>query len=84
MLDFQGCHSKVPWCVCVQPLSCVRFFVTPWTVTCPAPLSMEFSRQKFWGGLPFSIPKVPQTRWLKTAQIYCITVLGAKCLELKC
>ena len=28
--------------------------VTTWTVTHHAPLSMEFSRQEHWGGLPFS------------------------------
>ena len=27
--------------------SCVLLFVTPWTVTCQAPLSMEFSRQEY-------------------------------------
>ena len=30
--------------------------VTPWTVTCQAPLSMEFSRQEDWSGLPFLSP----------------------------
>jgi len=28
-------------------------FVTPWTVACQAPLSMEFSRQEYWSGLLF-------------------------------
>ena len=28
-------------------------FATPWTVACQAPLSMEFSRQDYWSGLPF-------------------------------
>ena len=42
--------------VCVQPLSCVQPFWTPWTVTCQAPLSMECSRQESWGGLPFPPP----------------------------
>ena len=28
--------------------------VTPWTVACQAPLSMGFSRQEYWSGLPFS------------------------------
>ena len=28
-------------------------FATPWTVAHLAPLSMEFSRQKYWRGLPF-------------------------------
>ena len=27
--------------------------MTPWTVTHQAPLSMEFSRQEYWSGLPF-------------------------------
>ena len=27
--------------------------MTPWTVACRAPLSMEFSRQEYWSGLPF-------------------------------
>ena len=27
--------------------------VTPWTVTRQTPLSIEFSRQEFWSGLPF-------------------------------
>ena len=29
---------------------------TPWTVTCQAPLSMGFSTQEYWGGLPFPPP----------------------------
>ena len=37
-------------------LSCsifVQFSVTPWTMACQAPLSMEYSRQEYWSGLPF-------------------------------
>ena len=33
-------------------LSGVRLFMTPWTVAYQAPLSMGFSRQEFWSGLP--------------------------------
>jgi len=33
--------------------SCVRLFVTLWTVAHQAPLSMGFSRQEYWSGLPF-------------------------------
>ena len=33
--------------------------VTPWTVACQAPLSMGFSRQEYWTGLPFPIPSNP-------------------------
>ena len=34
----------------------VRLFATPWTVAHQAPLSMGFSRQGFWSGLPFPPP----------------------------
>ena len=37
-------------------LSCVRFFVTLWTVTYQAPLSMEIFRQEYWSGLPYPTP----------------------------
>jgi len=30
----------------------VRLFVTPWTAAHHAPLSMGFSRQEYWSGLP--------------------------------
>ena len=41
--------------VCV--LSRVWLFATPWTVVRQAPLSMEFSRQEYWSGLPFPPPR---------------------------
>ena len=34
----------------------VQLFVTPWTIAQQAPLSMEFSRQEYWSGLPFPLP----------------------------
>ena len=37
-------------------LSHVQLFVTLWTVACQAPLSMGFSRQEYWSGLPFPPP----------------------------
>ena len=40
----------------VLALSHGQLFVTPWTVARQAPLSMEFSRQEYWGGLPFPSP----------------------------
>ena len=30
--------------------------VTPWTVACQAPLSVGFSIQEYWSGLPFPSP----------------------------
>ena len=40
----------------VKSLSCVRLFVTLWTVAHQVPLSMGFSRQEYWSGLPFPSP----------------------------
>ena len=40
----------------VKSLSHVRLFATSWTVAYQAPLSMGFSRQEYWSGLPFSSP----------------------------
>ena len=36
--------------------SVVSDSATPWTVVPQAPLSMEFSRQEYWSGLPFPSP----------------------------
>ena len=45
--------------VCVlRHFSHVRLFATPWTVACQAPLSMVFSRQEYWSGLPFPSPNI--------------------------
>ena len=40
----------------VESYSRVRLFETPWTVAYKAPLSMEFSRQAYWSGLPLPSP----------------------------
>ena len=40
--------------VCV--LNRVQFFATPWTVALQGPLSMVFSRQEYWSGLPCPSP----------------------------
>ena len=37
-------------------LGYVQFFVTRWTVAHQASLSMGFSRQEYWSGLPFPTP----------------------------
>ena len=34
----------------------VRLFATPWTLACQAPLSMRFSWQEYWSGLPCPSP----------------------------
>ena len=51
-------HSTVNLnCACVlSHLSRVQLFMTPRTVARQAPLSMGFSRQEYWSGLPFPFP----------------------------
>ena len=51
-------------CVCAYVLSHfrhVQLFATLWTVACQALLSMGFSRQEYWRGLPFPPPFLPDS-----------------------
>ena len=41
----------------VKSFSCVQCFANLWTVAHQAPLSMGFSRQEYWSGLPFPSPR---------------------------
>ena len=43
--------------LCCAVLSHVWLFATPWTIDHQTPLSMGFSRQEYWSGLPFPPPK---------------------------
>ena len=47
----------------VQLLSHVQLFCV--LITCQAPLSMGFSRQEYWGGLPFPSPGDPPDLGIK-------------------
>ena len=40
----------------MRSLSCVRLFAAPWNIAYEAPLSLGFSRQEYWSGLPFPSP----------------------------
>ena len=44
------------WKVKVKSLSCIRLLATPWTAAHQAPLSMGFSRQEYWSGVPLPSP----------------------------
>ena len=43
-------------CAVLSCFSCVQLFVTLWTVCLQAPLSMGFSKQEYWSGLPCPPP----------------------------
>ena len=44
------------WKVKVKSLGRVRLLATPWTAAYQAPLSMGFSRQEYWSGVPLPSP----------------------------
>ena len=46
-------------------LSGIQLFVTPWTVAHQAPLSIGFSRQEYWSGLPCPPPGDPPNPGIK-------------------
>ena len=51
------------WKVKVKMLSHIRLLVTPWTAAYQAPLSMGFSRQECWSGVP-----LPSMKWATKQQ----------------
>ena len=69
--------SGVCVCVCVnahtRALSRVQLFATPGTVTHQASLSMGFSRQEYWSGLPFPPPEdLPDPGIKLSSHVSCI------------
>ena len=57
------------WKVKVKSLSHVRLFATPWTAAHQAPLSMGFSRQEYWSGLPLPSPPIMSIKLKWTSHI---------------
>ena len=48
----------------VKSLSRVRLLATPWSAAYQAPLSMGFSRQEYWRGLPLPSPRDAKSKLL--------------------
>ena len=56
-------------------LSCfshIRLFEILWTVASQAPLSMRFSRQEYWNGLPCPSPKNSPNPVIKPSSLICL------------
>ena len=58
----------------------VWLFATPWTIARQAPLSMKFSRQDYWSGLPFLSPGdlpdpgiEPRSPAVQADSLYCLS-----------
>ena len=77
----QGSPTSEIWCLMIWG-GAVKVTVSrtvmsnsaiPWTSACPAPLSLEFSRQKYWSGLPLPSPGNLPDRgiepWFPTLQV---------------
>ena len=56
----------------MKSLSRVRLLPTPWTVAYQAPLSMGFSRQEYWSGVPLLSPD-SEIRWRLSERAFCST-----------
>ena len=56
-------------CVYAESLSHVWLIANPWTIFCQAPLSMEFSRQECWSGLPLHCSNGLVTFWFSSVQL---------------
>ena len=72
---FSTWHSTSSECVCVclSRFSRVWLFVTLLTVARQAPLSMGFSRQEYWSGLPFPTPRdLPDPEIKLSSHVSCI------------
>ena len=67
--------------------SVILLFATPRAVACQVPLSMGFSRQEYWTGVPFPTPGIFPTQrsnhgLLHCGQIlYCLSYQGSPILE---
>ena len=62
--------------MCVQVLSRVQLFAAPWTAACQAPLSMKFSRQEHWSGLPLPPPGDLSKPGIKPKSLVSSTLAG--------
>ena len=60
----------------------VRVFETPWTVTRQPSVSMEFSRQQYWSGLPFPPPGDLLYLSKDQTQDSCLSCIGRQVLYL--
>ena len=67
---------RVCVCACVHSVSLVQLFVAPWTVAHKTPLSMEFSRQEHWSGLPFPPPGDLPNPGIKLSFLMCPVLAG--------
>ena len=70
------CHTYIAILMCLlSRFSRVWVFATPWTAAHQAPLSMGFSRQEYWSGLPFPSPGIFSTQGSNPSLLHCRQIL---------
>ena len=69
VVNFMLCVSCV--CVCVLLTQSCLTLCDPWTIARQVPLSMGFSRQEYWSGLPFSSPGIFLTQGSNSGLPHC-------------
>ena len=67
------------WKVKVKSLSRVRLFATPWTAAHKA-LSMGFSRQEYWSGVPLPSSNCITELCLSSYTLYVVNTIFVKCM----
>ena len=75
-LNYEGTENLnrlIP--VPVQSLSRVRLCATPETAAHKFTLSMEFSRQEYWSGLPFPLQRIFLTQGSNLGLLHCRQIL---------
>ena len=71
--QFTGITKNV--CACILSQSCPTL-CDPWAVAHQTPLSMEFSRQEYWGGLPFPLPEDLHHPVMKPTSLVSLALTG--------
>ena len=67
------------WKVKGKSLSRVWLFSTPWTVAYQAPLSMGFSRQKYWSGVPLTSLKTLSSHTVIWGTVWLVGLVPKSC-----
>ena len=76
MESLKSCHTRSNAKYCLLLFSHVWLCATPWTVACQAPLSVDFSRQEYWSGLPFPCPRGLPDPGIKPASLVSPALAG--------
>ena len=76
--EIQDFSRGMEVCVCarVHVLSHAQLFATPWTVAHQVLLSMEFSKQEYWNGLPFPTHRDLSNPGIETMSLASPTLAG--------